>query len=150
MARQLFIACLTVVVVSVAVPVCAGAVEDRVNDHIEAAVDGGVRPADFHHLFMAFAWRGTLSDWSDAERNLDRLSGVRRVDPLMVDEIRLIRARLSLDRGLDAAARELFRTMGGLSSWWFEGPVPLEELQDFDLVALPPNADVGSVLKARS
>jgi transglutaminase-like putative cysteine protease len=142
MARQLLIVCLTAVVVSVAAPVGAGAIEDRVNDHIEAAVNGGVRPADFHHLFMAFAWRGTLRDWSDAERNLDRLSGVRRVDPLMVDEMRLIRARLSLDRGLDAAARELFRTMGGLSSWWFEGPVHLEELQDFDRLAVPPPADI--------
>ncbi len=142
MARCFSVFWLTAIVVSVAAPVGAGAVEDRVNGHIEAAVDGGVRPADYHHLFMAFAWRGTLSDWSDAERNLDRLSGVRRVDPLMVDEIRLIRARLSLDRGLDAAARELFRTMGGLSSWWFEGPVPLEELQDFDRLAVPPPADV--------
>jgi len=60
----------------------------------------------------------------------------------MVDEIRMIRARLSLDRGLDATARELFRTMGGLSSWWFEGPMPLEELQDFDRLAVPPPADV--------
>jgi len=81
MARCLSVFWLTAIVVSVAAPVGAGAVEDRVNGHIEAAVDGGVRPADYHHLFMAFAWRGTLSDWTDAERNLDRLSGVRRVDP---------------------------------------------------------------------
>ncbi|MBD3854434.1 MAG: hypothetical protein IFJ96_06600, partial [Acidobacteria bacterium] len=101
-----------------------------------------MRPVDFHHLFMAFAWRGTLSDWNEAERNIDRVAGVRRVDPLMVDEIRLIRARLNLDRGRDAAARELFRTMGGISSWWFQGPVPLEELQDFDRLAVPPAADV--------
>ena len=141
MARRLFIVCLAAVVVSVAAPVGAGAVEDRVDSHIEAAVDGGVQPADFHHLFMSFAWRGTLSDWSDAEHNLDRLAGVRHVDPLMVDEIRLVRARLSLDRGLDAAARELFRTMGGLSSWWFHGPASLEELQDFDRLALTPPAD---------
>jgi len=142
MARCLLAFWLTAVLVCAATPVGAGAIEDRVDSHIEAAIENGVRPADYHHLFMAFAWRGTLNDWSDVERNLDRLAGVRRVDPLMVDEIRLIRARLKLDRGRDAAARELFRTMGGLSSWWFEGPVPLEELQDFDHLAAPPPADV--------
>ena len=142
MSRRLLVAWLAIVLASAAAPVGAGAIEDRVNSHIEAAVDDGVRPVDFHHLFMAFAWRGTLSDWNEAERNIDRVAGVRRVDPLMVDEIRLIRARLNLDRGRDAAARELFRTMGGISSWWFQGPVPLEELQDFDRLAVPPAADV--------
>jgi transglutaminase-like putative cysteine protease len=142
MSRCLLIVCMTTVLVCAATLVVGGVIEDRVDSHIEAAVDGGVRPADFHHLFMAFAWRGTLSDWNDADRKLDRVAGVHRVDPLMVDEIRLIRARLNLDRGRDAAARELFRTMGGLSSWWFQGPVPLEELQDFDRLAVPPAADV--------
>ncbi len=142
MSRRLLVAWLVIVLVSTAASVGAGAIEDRVDSHIEAAVDDGVRPADFHHLFMAFALRDTLSDWDDAERDLDRVAGVRRVDPLMVDEIRLIRARLNLDRGRDAAARELFRTMGGLSSWWFQGPVPLEELQDFDKLAVPLAADV--------
>jgi len=33
--------------------------------------------------------------------------------------------------------------MGGLSLWWFAGPDTLEELQDFDLAALPPSSDVG-------
>ena len=31
--------------------------------------------------------------------------------------------------------------MGGLESWWFSGPVPLEELADFDDLATPPGAE---------
>lgn len=123
--------------------VSAGPIEDRVSRHIEAAVDGGVTPADFHHLVFAFSWRGTLDDWTIAARGLDRLAGVRQIDPLMVDELRLVRAQLELDRGREAGARELFRTMGGLTSWWFLDPVPLEELTDFDRLAVAPAADAG-------
>ncbi len=115
----------------------AGSIEDRVNRHIDQAIEGGVAPADFHHLFMAFSWRATLSDWTEVERNLDRLAGVRRVDPLMVDEVRLIRARILVERGRWVAAEELFRTMGGLEAWWIAGPRPLEELADFDAAAIP-------------
>ncbi len=119
----------------------AGAVADRVQRHVDEAVSGGVAPADFHHLFMAFSWRATLPDWTVVETNLDRLAGVRRIDPLMVDELRLIRARIEIDRGLSAAAKELFRTMGGLEAWWIAGPDQLEELADFDDLATPPPPD---------
>ncbi len=116
----------------------AGGIGDRVQRHVEAAVADGIKPVDFHHLLFATAWRETFADWSVAERALDRLSGPRRIDPLMADELRLLRARLEAERGRDAAARELFRTMGGLGSWWFDGPYPLEELSDFDRAAAPP------------
>ena len=141
MARRLLVSWLSLLIVSWAAGAAAGAIEERVNRHIEAAVEDGVRPADYHHLFFAFSWRATFRDWTLAERSLDRLTGARQIDPLMADELRLARARLELDQGRDAAARELFRTMGGLSSWWFSGPEALEELQDFDLTASPP--DVG-------
>jgi transglutaminase-like putative cysteine protease/Tfp pilus assembly protein PilF len=136
--------CLSITVVlsvAVAPAVDAGPIEDRVSRHIDAAVEGGLTPADFHHLIFAFSWRGTLEDWAIAERGLDRLAGVRQVDPLMVDEIRLIRAEMELDRGRQAGASELFRTMGGLTSWWFHDPVILEELTDFDRLAILPPGD---------
>lgn len=138
MERRWLISWLLLLIVSWAAGADAGTIEERVNRHVEAAVKDGVQPADYHHLFFAFSWRATLSDWNLAERALDRLAGARQVDPLMADELRLDRARLELDQGRDAAARELFRSMGGLSSWWFAGPEPLEELHDFDLAAASP------------
>ncbi len=143
MVRRLLVTGLTLFIVSWAMGAAAGAIEDRVNRHIEAAVEDGVRPADFHHLFFVFSWRATLSDWTLAERGLDRLAGARQIDPLMADELRLARARMELDQGRQAAARELFRTMGGLSSWWFSGPKLLEELQDFDLAILQVDLETG-------
>jgi transglutaminase-like putative cysteine protease len=119
----------------------AGPIEERVQRHIEAAVEGGLTPADYHHLVFAFSWRTTLEDWTLAERGLDRLAAARQIDPLMADEIRLLRAEVEIDRGGDAAARELFRTMGGLTSWWFHEPVTLEELTDFEEIAVPPPAE---------
>ena len=119
----------------------AGPIEARVQRHIEAAVEDGLTPADYHHLVFAFSWRTTLEDWTLAERGLDRLAAARRIDPLMVDEIRLLRAEIEIDRGRDTAARELFRTMGGLTSWWFHEPVALEELTDFDRLAVTPPAE---------
>jgi tetratricopeptide (TPR) repeat protein len=119
----------------------AGAIADQVQRHVDEAVSGGVAPADFHHLFMAFSWRATLPNWTAVDTNLDRLAGVRRIDPLMVDELRLIRARIEIDRGLSTAAKELFRTMGGLEAWWIAGPETLEELADFDHLAIPPPRD---------
>ncbi len=72
---------------------------------------------------MIGRWRNdTSTDWP----------GCEDLQPLMADELRLIRARLQVERGRDALARELFRTMGGLEAWWFLGPEPLEELADFD------------------
>ncbi len=143
MAGRLLQSGLALLIVSWATGAAAGAIEDRVSRHVEAAVEDGVSPVDFHHLFFVFSWRATLSDWTLAERGLDRMAGARQVDPLMADELRLARARIELDQGRDAAARELFRTMGGLSSWWFSGPNPLEELQDFDVAASPPADDAG-------
>jgi hypothetical protein len=119
----------------------AGSIEERVQSHVEAASAGGVQPVDFHHLVFAFTWRESLEDWTLASRNLDRLAGARTVDPLMKDEIRAVRAQLEAEGGRDAAARELFRTMGGLTSWWFRDPEPLEELADFDRMAGPPNPE---------
>jgi transglutaminase-like putative cysteine protease len=132
---------LTLILLFFTPAVGAGPIEDRVQRHIEAAVDGGLAPADYHHLVFAFSWRATLEDWTLAERGLDRLAATRQADPLMADEIRLLRAEIEIDRGRDAAARELFRTMGGLTSWWFHEPVALEELTDFDRVAALPSAD---------
>jgi len=132
---------LLLVVLLVSPTIAAGPIEDRVQRHIEQAVAGGLEPIDFHHLVLAFNWRGTLEDWTVAERGLDRLAGARQIDPLMADEIRLIRAQIEMDRGRDAGARELFRTMGGLTSWWFRDPESLEELTDFDLLAVPPTPD---------
>jgi transglutaminase-like putative cysteine protease len=131
---------LTVIVAGVAAPGVAGGIDERVDRHIEEAVANGVRPADFHHLFLAFTWNRTLSDWTVTGQHLDRLSGVRQLDPLMADEIRFFRARFENDRGRDGVARELFLTMGGLSSWWFHGPESLEELADFAREAVPPTA----------
>ena len=129
------------VLLCLAPAVAAGPVEDRVQRHIEAAVADGLTPADYHHLVFALNWRTTLEDWTIAERGLDRLAAARQIDPLMADEIRLMRAEIEIDRGRDGTARELFRTMGGLTSWWFRDPVTLEELTDFDRVAVPPTAD---------
>ena len=139
--RRGLLTCAAVILALWAGLASAGSIEDRVNRHIDQAIEGGVAPADFHHLFMAFSWRATLSDWTEVEKNLDRLAGVRHVDPLMVDELRLIRARTLVERGRWAAATELFRTMGGLEAWWIAGPRPLEELADFDAAAIPPSAE---------
>ncbi len=116
----------------------AGTIDDRVQAHVEAAVAGGLQPDGFHHVFLAVSWRKTFANWTLVQTSLDRLVAVQGADPLMVDELRLIRARVELENGHTAAARELFRTMGGISAWWFEGPVPLEELEDFEDVATPP------------
>ena len=116
----------------------AGAIDDRVEAHVEAAVAGGLQVDDYHHLFLTFAWRKTFANWTLVQTDLDRLAGVQGADPLMIDELRLTRARIEVENGRTAAARELFRTMGGMSSWWFGGPVPLEELEDFgDVATLP-------------
>ncbi len=108
----------------------AATIEERVSDHVELAVDRGLDPLDFHHLFFAFTWRHTLPDLTLAERALDRLAGVRQIDPLMVDELRMIRAQMALESGHPEAARELFRAMGGVSRWWVHGPKGIDELED--------------------
>ncbi len=118
-----------------------GEIERRIRDHVDRAAIGGVAPDDFHDLVFAFFWRDTAADASLVERGLDRLAGQQRVDPLMADELRAMRARLAAETGRPAAARELFRSMGGLSRWWVQGPVTIEELADFNRLAQLPATD---------
>jgi hypothetical protein len=113
-------------------------ISERVSDHVERAVDRGLDPLDFHHLYFAFAWRHTLPDLQLAESALDRLAGVRQVDALMVDEVRMIRGQMALEAGRPEAARELFRSMGGVSRWWVHGPVGIDELEDVADYQHPP------------
>jgi hypothetical protein len=131
-------AVLCLVLITTAVVATAGTVEERFLDHVEGAVVRGLDPLDFHHLHLAYSWRQTLPDLVVAERALDRLAGVWQVDPLMADELRLLRARLAVDRGRAGAARELFRAMGGLSRWWVHGPIRIEELEDISEWDPPP------------
>ncbi len=117
-------------------------IEQRILDHIEEAAAGGLQPDDFHHLVFAFYWRDTAPDLGLVEAGLDRLSALGRVDPLMADELRTMRARLAAEAGRPAAALELFRAVGGLSQWWVQGPVAMGELADFDdLAKLPVGGD---------
>jgi transglutaminase-like putative cysteine protease/tetratricopeptide (TPR) repeat protein len=109
-------------------------------DHVDRALADGVEPEDFHHLALTFHWRDTLPDPTLAERAVDRLAASSRLDPLMADELRAMRARLAVEAGRPAAARELFAGMGGLTRWWVEGPVGIDELADFDDLARPPVA----------
>jgi hypothetical protein len=132
------VAILWVVITTVSAVVWPATIEDRFQDHIEHAVARGLDPLDFHHLYLAFEWRHTLPDVTVAARGLDRLAGVRESDPLMVDEVRLLRARLAVDGGRPGAARELFRAMGGLSRWWLHGPDTIEELEDISDRDPPP------------
>ena len=116
----------------------ASEIEDRILDHVDRAAAGGLQPEDFHHLVFAFYWRDTAPDHTVVERSLDRLGALTRVDPLMADELRTMRARLAAEAGRPAASRELFRSMGGLSGWWVTDPVSIGELADFaDLAELP-------------
>jgi transglutaminase-like putative cysteine protease/thioredoxin-like negative regulator of GroEL len=119
----------------------ASEIEDRILDHVDRAAAGGLQPEDFHHLVFAFYWRDTAPDHTVVERSLDRLGALSRVDPLMADELRTMRARLAAEAGRPAAARELFRAMGGLSGWWVTDPVSIGELADFDDLAELPTGD---------
>ncbi len=136
---------LTVALIMILVAGFAGAaseIEERIVDHVNQAAAGGVQPDDFHHLAFAFFWRDTAPDLVLIERAIDRLAASSRVDPLMADELRAMRARLAAESGRPAAAREFFRAMGGLEEWWVQGPIGFEELADFDTLArLPMNDD---------
>ncbi len=116
-------------------------IEQRILDHLDQAVAGGLQPDDFHHLVFAFNWRDTAPDLAVVEGGLDRLAALNRVDPLMADELRMMRARLAADAGRPAMAREFFQTLGGLSRWWVHGPVAIGELADFDSLAELPVGD---------
>lgn len=115
---------------------------DRAWRHVEAAVAGGLRPVDFHHLVLAVADDDLFADWTAGQAMLDRLAAVHRADPLMADEVRLLAARRDLAAGRPAAARERFRTMGGLERWWAAGPEPINELEDFVRRAAPTVAEL--------
>lgn len=119
----------------------ASAIEQRILDHVDRAAVGGLEPDDFHHLVFAFFRRDTAPDPAVIERGLDRLGALGRVDPLMADELRMMRARLAAEAGRPAAARELFRAVGGLTEWWVQGPIPVGELADFDDLAVHPTGD---------
>jgi len=113
-------------------------IEQRILDNVEQAAAGGLQADDYHHLVFVFYWRDTVPDLALVEGGLDRLSALSRMDPLMADELRAMRARLAADAGRPAAAREFFQAMGGLSRWWVNGPVTIGELADFDdLAELP-------------
>ena len=130
--------CLVLVIVLASAFAGASEIEDRILDHVDRAAAGGLQPEDFHHLVFAFYWRDTAPDHTVVDRALDRLGALSRVDPLMADELRTMRARLAAEAGRPAAARELFRGMGGLSGWWVTDPVSMGELADFDdLAELP-------------
>ena len=90
---------------SAGVAEAATGIEQRILDHIERAAADGVGPEDYHHLVFAFYWRDTLPDPALVERALDRLSTTARLDPLMADELRTMRARLAAEAGRPAAAR---------------------------------------------
>ena len=116
----------------------ASEIEDRILDHVDRAIAGGLQPDDFHHLFFAFYWRDTAPDRSVIVNSLDRLGALSKVDPLMADELRTMRARLAAESARPAASRELFRGMGGLSEWWVSDSVSIGELADFDDLARLP------------
>lgn len=140
MIRRALLAVVVAAVSGAAASASATEIERRILDHVDRAAAGGLEPEDFHHLVFAFYWRDTAPDRGLVERALDRLSTTPRIDPLMADELRGMRARLAAEAGRPAAARELFRTMGGLSEWWVHGPVGIDELVDFDELARLPSA----------
>ncbi|MCG6964836.1 MAG: DUF3857 domain-containing protein [Acidobacteria bacterium] len=140
MSRRALLVCLAVPLLAAAAarPVAGSDLDRRVEQHVTAAIEGGLRPDDLHHLVLMYALREGLSDWSILDRDLDRLAAARPADPLMVDAVRSLRARAAAAEGHPEAARELFRTMGGLEQWWASGPQPLQELADFSAVQPPP------------
>jgi transglutaminase-like putative cysteine protease/Tfp pilus assembly protein PilF len=128
---------------AVVAPADANVIQVRAEDHLEQALEDGLEPVDAHHLLLLFAWRHSLPDWSWVHTALDRLtSAPGQVDPLMADEIRLLRSQIAVDEGHAAAAREYFRAMGGLERWWAHGPLDLGELEDFSSLAVLPEAGV--------
>ena len=123
--------------------VAAATIDQQVKDHVERAVEGGLGPEDYHHLVLAFEWRDTLGSPRLLADAVDRLAAARPLDPLMADEVRRLRAELAAEAGRPEAARELFRTMGGVTAWWVDGPQSIGELEDFADLARLPGADAG-------
>lgn len=119
----------------------AATLQERSEAHLEAAIDGDLAPAVYHHLILAMSWRDDLPDRRWADTALDRLATVSGADPLMTAEVHMTRAQLALEEGRPGAARQLFRMDGGLERWWAAGPQGLEELDDFPTQAATPPAD---------
>ncbi len=132
--------------ISVVSPVLAKKTSETVDawarDQVDRAIRDGLDVNDFHHLLLAFEFRTAFSDWTICTTLLDRLAGASSKHALMAAEVQLQRARLAVDEGRPAAARELFGTMGGLTRWWAHGPDGLEELGDFSTRAVYPGDDV--------
>ncbi len=102
---------------------------------VDRAVEDGVSAQDAHLVLVTLGWRSLLEDRQSADGFLDRLTAAAE-DPLVVDLLRSWRARLAVEEGRVALARELFRAQGGLERWWASGPRPIEELGDIG--QLPP------------
>jgi len=115
---------------------------ERSESHLQSAIDGQLGPAVYHHLILALSWRDDLPDRRWADDAVDRLTAVPGTDPLMRAEVHMARAQLALEEGHVEAARELFRTDGGLEGWWAAGPVSLDELDDFPGRTASPPTDV--------
>lgn len=118
----------------------AGPYSQGGSHHLDLAVAGGLEPNDFHHLYLAFAWRHTETDWRALDASIRRLELVTS-DPLMSAELKLLRARMEAAEGRADRAREAFRSMGGLERWWTTESLELPELEDFDESAQPPDQD---------
>ena len=123
-----------------------GVGEAEVSDSIDTwaslqvtkAVEHGLAPVDYPQVFLALEYRHAMTRWSTATNLLDRLASADPLDPLMADEIRRLRAELSIDLGRPAAAAQLFLTSGGLTQWWSSQSHQIEELGDFsDQAAFP-------------
>ncbi len=108
---------------------------------VTTALKDGLTPTDYPQVFLALEYRYALTRWSTATHLLDRLASAHPMDPLMADEVRLLRADLSIDQGRPAAAAQLFATSGGLTRWWSSQSRSIEELGDFSDQAVHPSAD---------
>jgi Tfp pilus assembly protein PilF len=133
---------LSILMLAVAGASLSATTVERAGNHVASALEGHLQPEHFHHLQLAFLSHRELPDWTVTQGWLDRLAADRRADPLMADEVRLLRARFEIDRGHSEAARELFRSMGGLSQFWITDPGNLDELEDFPSAASLPGGDV--------
>jgi len=136
---------ITLVAAGVALLSAAGAaaadpVQETVDKQVEAALEGGLEPADFHHLFFAFNWRETLTRYVWVHEALTRLSDAAAIDPLMQAELALTRAQIALEEGHADDARQEFHRAGGLDRWWVAGPESLTELEDFGRIATDPSS----------
>ncbi len=118
----------------------AATVDARVEEHVTAAMAGGLEPTDFAHLVFLQGWRSSLSDFGAVDAAVDRLAAVK-ADPLMSGELLLARQRSAAAEGRVDDARALFHRQGGLTRWWASGPVGLDELGDFSRTEHPPGAE---------